>query len=302
MTAFDVAALRRASRPCRSSRTAADRLLRRPRRHPGPGQRSSTPSLATTASRTPTPTAPFLTSQRSDAIVAEAHQAMADMLGAGRSRRDQVRPEHDDADVPPQPIDHGDDGARATRSSSRGSTTTATSIRGWAPRATAASRSGSGSRGSTTARSTSRTSTRCSARGRSSSRSAGRRTRSARSTRSPRSSAAPTRRAPGRTSTRSTPRRTCRSTSGRSTRTSSPARRTSSSARTSASCTARRAILDALPTYKLGPPTTGSRPARRTTRASPGVVAAVEYLAEVGRRTARPRPPDVARRRGSTRR
>ena len=59
---------------------------------------------------------------------------MADMLGAADPARDQVRREHDVAHVPRQPLDRGDDGPPATRSSSPASTTTATSTRGWAPR------------------------------------------------------------------------------------------------------------------------------------------------------------------------
>ena len=181
----------------------------------------------------------FLTSQRSDAIVAEAHQAMADMLGAADaseikfganmttltfhiSRSIAATMAPGDEIVVTGLDHHGNVDPWLGAAADRGLT-----VRGLGA---AARRLHARPRGSRRV---------CSARGRSSSRWAGRRTPSARSTRSRRSSAAPTRPAPGRTSTRFTRRRTCRSTSRRSTRTSSPARRTSSSVRMPASSTAR---------------------------------------------------------------
>ena len=52
---------------------------------------------ATTATSNANHGGPFLTSERSDAMLDEAHAALADLLNAARPVRDQVRREHDDA-------------------------------------------------------------------------------------------------------------------------------------------------------------------------------------------------------------
>ena len=86
--AFDVEALRAefpalavagrtGDRSCSSTGRAAPRSR----------SASSMPSPPTTATRTPTPAAPSSTSGLSDAIVDEAHAAVADFLGAARPRR-----------------------------------------------------------------------------------------------------------------------------------------------------------------------------------------------------------------------
>ena len=54
----------------------------------------------------------FTTSVRTDAMTAEAHAAVADFLGRGLARRDQVRLQHVDADAPPRPLHRCDDAAR----------------------------------------------------------------------------------------------------------------------------------------------------------------------------------------------
>ena len=77
----------------------------------------------------------FTTSEATDEMAAEAHAAVADFLGAGVARRDQVRRQHVDPHAPHRPLDRGDPRSRATRSSSRPSTTRRTSRPGgrWRP-------------------------------------------------------------------------------------------------------------------------------------------------------------------------
>ena len=87
---------------------------------------------------------------------------------------------------------------------------------------------------------------------------------------------------------------------GPSTPTSSPARPTSSSGRTSACCTARPTSSTRCRRTRSGRPTTGSRPGPRTSSRIAGTLAAVDYLARGRRRrTARPGRRDPRRRRAS---
>jgi selenocysteine lyase/cysteine desulfurase len=179
----------------------------------------------------------FLTSRRSDAIIAEAHQAMADMLGAASPDEIKFGPNmttltfHISRSIvatmaPGDEIvltgldHHGNVDPWLGAARDRGLT-----VRFWEPRLEDCT---AGPRGARRALSPK---TRLVAVGWAS---------NAVGTinPSPRSSRGRTRPAPGRTSTRSTRRRTCRSTSTQSGPTSSPARRTSSSGRTAASSTA----------------------------------------------------------------
>ena len=114
MPEFDVDALR-ARFPALADRAGrpAGRAVRRPRRDPGPGHGDRGRSAATTASRTRTTTAPFLTSR------AQRRDPRRRARGAGRPAQrgrpvgDQVRREHDDADDARRALDHRD--ARARR-------------------------------------------------------------------------------------------------------------------------------------------------------------------------------------------
>ena len=104
--------------------------------------------------------------------------------------------------------------------------------------------------------------------------------------------ARPRGRARGSTSTRSTRRRTCRSTRGRSTPTSSPARSTSSSGRTSARCTAGARSASAADVQGSPGASTGSRPGTGN----------FEGYAGAARRRRVPRRPRAALRRRGRRR
>ena len=59
----------------------------------------------------------FLTSQRTDAVLDEAHAAMADFLNASRPARDRLRRQHDDAHLRVQPRHRPHAHRRAMRSS-----------------------------------------------------------------------------------------------------------------------------------------------------------------------------------------
>ncbi len=96
----------RAGRPPR-------RLPRRAGRHAGPAAGDRRGRRLLPRHRTPTRAARSRPARLSDAIVDEAHAAVADFLGAGRPGRDQVRPEHVEPDAPPRAVDRGD--ARAGR-------------------------------------------------------------------------------------------------------------------------------------------------------------------------------------------
>ena len=220
-------------------------------------------------------------------------QALADFLGR-LARRGRLRRQHDDADVPPRPGARPAAGARATRSWSPSSTTTPTSTPG--ARWSGSGASPSGSPGSSRRAGQLDDGATC----------GGDRRRGPGSLAIGAASNAlgtindvrrrardwPTPRGPASSSTPSTTRRTRSSMSGRWAATSWPARPTSSTARTSACCTAGDDLLDALDVPKLEPaPTTrpsGWRPARRTTRAS---------SARRRRSTSSPRSPTGADRR-----
>ena len=108
------------------------RPLRRPRRHAGAragrprGRRHADRRRSPTAAGSPPP------SGSADDIVLAARQALADLLGAD-PRRHRLRPQRHPADLRPRPHAGRRLGARATRSSSPGSTTTPTSGPGCSP-------------------------------------------------------------------------------------------------------------------------------------------------------------------------
>ncbi len=215
-----------------------------------------------------------------------ARAALADFLNA-RARRDRVRPEHDDAHVPPGARARPRAGARATRSSSRSSTTTPTSLPGARWRASAASRCASVRMHPETGqldwadleRSIStRTEAGGDRRGVQRARHDQRRRRALRGSRTPPA------RSPS--STPCTMRRTSSSTCAPSAAISWPARRTSSTARTSAFCTARSELLERSTCRKLEPaPDTAPERLETGTQNHEGIVgaaAAVDFLASLG--------------------
>ena len=117
MTAFDVEALR-ARFPALSIEHDGRpmRLLR------GPGGTQVTDTVIEAVSRyyreaNANHGGTFLSPERSDAMLGEAHAALADLLNAADPSEIKFGAEHDDAHDARRPLDHGDPRGPATRSS-----------------------------------------------------------------------------------------------------------------------------------------------------------------------------------------